>query len=58
MTLLRNALPGTDRDRVRQIEGLAPHRDPLRQVRQNLPLDSRPRRNRHLLVLTLNEAGA
>lgn len=46
-----------DRDHVRQIEGLAPDRHALRQVRQDLPLSRGPHRNRHLLPLTINEPG-
>ena len=40
-----------------QPEGLAPHRNPLRQMRKDLPLRRRPRRNRHVLALTINEFG-
>jgi transposase len=50
--------PLSELDNVRSIEGLAPHRNPLRQVRQNLPLRRRPRRNRNLLALTINEPGS
>ena len=35
-----------------------PHRHPLRQVSEDLPLRRRPRRNSHLLALTINESGA
>ena len=47
-----------DRDHVRQTEGLAPDRYPLRQVRQDLPLSRRTRRHRYLLALMINEYGA
>ena len=52
MTLLRNALPGSDRENVRQAQGLATHRNALRQIPNRLPLRNRTRRNRHILVMS------
>ena len=52
MTLLRNALPGSDRENVRQAQGLATHLNPLRQIHNRLPLRNRTRRNRHILVMS------
>jgi transposase len=41
----------------RPTERLAQGRNPLRQVSQDLPVRRRPRRNRHVLALTINESG-
>ena len=51
MTLLRNALPGSDRENVRQTQGLATHLNPLRQITNSLPLCNRSRSSRYLLVM-------
>ncbi len=50
--------PKPDRDQVRSPQGLAPRRHTLRQMRNDLPLRRGPRRNCHLLPLTINEAGS
>ena len=52
MTLLRNALPGSDRENVRQTQGLATHLNPLRQITNRLPLRNCSRRSRYLLVMS------
>ena len=52
MTLLRNALPGSDRESVRQTQGLATHLNPLRQIPNRLPLCNCSRSSRHLLVIS------
>ena len=52
MTLLRNALPGSDRENVRQAQGLATHLNPLRQITNRLPLCNCSRRSRYLLVMS------
>ena len=51
MTLLRNALPGSDRENVRQTQGLATHLNPLRQIPNSLPLCNCSRSSRYLLVM-------
>ena len=52
MTLLRNALPGSDRENVRQTQGLATHLNPLRQIPNRLPLCNCSRSSRYLLVMS------
>jgi hypothetical protein len=52
VTLLRNALPGSDRENVRQAQGLAAHRNPLGQITNRIPLRNRPRSNHHILVMS------
>ena len=52
VTLLRNALPGSDRENVRQTQGLATHLNPLRQINNSLPLCNCSRRSRYLLVMS------
>ena len=52
MTLLRNALPGSDRENVRQTQGLATHLNPLRQINNSLPLCNCSRPSRYLLVMS------
>ena len=52
MTLLRNALPGSDRENVRQAKGLATHLNPLRQIPNRLPLCNCSRPSRYLLVMS------
>ena len=52
VTLLRNALPGSDRDHVRQAQGLAPHCHALRPMPESLPISHRSRRCRHLLAMS------
>ena len=52
MTLLRNALPGSDRENVRQAQGLAAHLNPLRQIPNSLPLCNCSRSSRYLLVMS------
>lgn len=51
VTLLRNALPGSDRENVRQAQGLAAHRNPLQQITNHIPPRNRPCSNRHILVM-------
>lgn len=46
------------RDHVRQAQGLAPRRYPIRPMCEDLPVRHRPRRNRLDLTLTINETGA
>ncbi len=46
------------RDHVWSSEGLAPHRHPLRQMPQGLPVSHRIGRRGHLLAMTINESGA
>ncbi len=48
--------PKPDRDHVRPNEKLAQHRNTLRPMRKDLPLSRSPRRNCHLLALTINES--
>lgn len=58
--LLRKAplrTPQPDQAHVRRAEGLAPHRDPLRPMRQDLPLRRRTRRYRPLLTLKVKASG-
>ena len=57
MTLLRNALPGSDRENVRQAQGLATHLNPLRQIHNRLPLRNCSRRSRYLLVMSPDPKG-
>jgi hypothetical protein len=52
VTLLRNALPGSDRENVRQTQGLATHLNPLQQIPNRLPLCNCSRRSRYLLVMS------
>jgi hypothetical protein len=52
VTLLRNALPGSDRENVRQTQGLATHLNPLRQIPNRLPLCNCSRPSRYLLVMS------
>jgi hypothetical protein len=58
--LRQAALPAqkSDQDHVRPAERLAQGSNPLRQVRQNLPLRRRTRCNRHVPALRINESGA
>ena len=44
--------PEPDRDNVWQAQGLAACGNPLRQVPEGLPVSNRPRRTRHLLVMS------
>lgn len=57
MTLLRNALPGSDRENVRQAQGLATHLNPLQQITNRLPLCNCSRRSRYLLVMSPEPKG-
>ena len=52
VTLLRNALPGSDPDHVQQIEGLATGRNTIRPVPKGLPFRHRLGGNRHLLAMS------
>jgi hypothetical protein len=51
VTLLFNTLLDSDRENVRQAQGLAAHRNPLRQITNRIPLGNRSRSNRHILVM-------
>ena len=52
VTLLRNALPGSDRDHVWQAQGLAAGCNQIRPMPKGLPLSHRTRSNRHLLAMS------
>ncbi len=47
----RRNLPGSDRDHVRQVKGLAARCDPIRWVPEGFPICHRACRSRHLLAM-------